>query len=97
VAERSKSPSHGPLPLARQDILELEPPPVSAFDDEITAWRTGARERAGMLIGEIRRDEEPHRKQLARQLADLNDRERIWGRDLSINVERSSKHPLASV
>jgi hypothetical protein len=64
-----------------KDILDIEPPPVSASADEVTAWRDSTRERAGTLIGEIRRDDEPHRKQIARQLADLNDRERIWGRD----------------
>jgi hypothetical protein len=64
------------------DILDIEPPPVSASADEITAWRDSTRERVGTLIGEIRRNDEPDRKQIARQLANLNDRERIWGRDL---------------
>jgi hypothetical protein len=69
-----------------EDILEIDPPSVSASADEFTAWRTSARERAGTLIGEIRRDDDPHRKQIARQLAHLPDRERIWGRDPSIKA-----------
>jgi hypothetical protein len=64
-----------------QDILETEPPSASVSDDEFNAWRADVRERAGALIGEIRRDDEPERKQIARQLADLPDREHIWGRD----------------
>ena len=47
-----------------------------------------------LVIGEIRRDDEPDRKQIARQLADLPDRERIWGRDAGIEAGgRSNKHP----
>jgi hypothetical protein len=77
-----------------KDILGDEPPPASASADEFRAWRTGARERAGTLIGEIRRDDEPHRKEIARQLAHLPDRERIWGRDAAIKAgDRGSKRP----
>jgi hypothetical protein len=73
-----------------QDILE--PPPASASDDEFRAWRAHLRDRVGTAIGEIRRDDEPDRKQIARQLADLPDRERIWGRDATTDAEgRSSK------
>ena len=42
------------------------------------------------LIGEIRRDDEPDRKQIARQLADLPDRERIWGRDATIETKAAA-------
>ena len=49
---------------------------------------------SGTAIGEIRRDDEPNRKQIARQLADLPDRERIWGRNPAIDAEgRSNKRP----
>jgi hypothetical protein len=64
-----------------KDILDTKPPSASVSDDEFGAWRTQVREHAGTAIGEIRRDDEPDRKQIARQLADLPDRERIWGRD----------------
>jgi hypothetical protein len=77
-----------------KDVLGDEPPPISASADEFRAWRTGARERAGTLIGEIRRDDEPERKQIARQLAGLPDRERTWGPDPNIKPEgRRNKHP----
>ena len=49
---------------------------------------------SALAIGEIRRDDEPDRKQIARQLADLPDRERIWGRDATIETGgRGSKRP----
>jgi hypothetical protein len=77
-----------------QDILDTEPPSAYASDDEFRAWRTHVRDRVGTAIGEIRRDDEPDRKHIARQLADLPDRERIWGRDAGINAQASnSKRP----
>jgi hypothetical protein len=77
-----------------QDILDTEPPSASASDTEFRAWRAHARERVGTAIGEIRRDDEPDRKQIARQLADLLDRERIWGRGATTETGgRSSKRP----
>jgi hypothetical protein len=69
-----------------QDILDTEPPPASASDEEFRAWRAQVRERVGIAIGENRREDEPDRKQIARQLADLPDRERIWGRDATIET-----------
>ncbi len=75
-----------------QDILDTEPPPASASDDEFRAWRAYVRERVGTAIGEIRRDDEPDRKQISRQLADLPDRERIWGRDATIETKGRSNN-----
>ena len=97
-AEASLRGHRGPIDALLEkyarDILEIEPPSVSASADEFTAWRDSARDRAGTLIGEIRRDDEPDRKQIARQLADLDGRERIWGRDAAIKAgDRSSKRP----
>jgi hypothetical protein len=74
-----------------QDILNTEPPSASASDDEFAAWRTHVRDRAGTAISEIRREDEPDRKQIARQLADLPGRERIWGRDAGVKA-RGSGH-----
>jgi hypothetical protein len=79
-----------------KDILEIEPPPVSASDDEFWAWRADVRERAGTLIGEIRRDDEPHRRQIARQLASLPDRDRIWGRDPATNDGERPQPPAST-
>src|SRR5487761_776985 len=64
-----------------KQVLGTEPPPVSASADEISAWRVQVREEVMTRIGEVRRDDELHRKQLARQLAGLPERDRIWGRD----------------
>jgi hypothetical protein len=77
-----------------QDILDTEPPPASASDEESRAWRAQVRERVGIAIGEIRREDEPDRKQIARQLADLPDRERIWGQDATTKTAgRRSRRP----
>jgi hypothetical protein len=77
-----------------QDILDTEPPPASASDDEFRAWRTHVRGRTTTLIGEVRGDDEPERKQIARQLADLPDRERVWGRDAGTKANgRSNERP----
>jgi hypothetical protein len=78
-----------------QDILDTEPQSASASDEEFKSWRTDVRERAGTLIGEIRRDDEPERKQIARHLASLPDRERIWGQDAGIKARaHGNKRPL---
>jgi hypothetical protein len=77
-----------------QDILDTEPPAASVSDEEFRSWRTDVRERVGTLIGEIRRDDEPERKQIARQLAGLSDRERVWGQDAGIKPRgRGNKRP----
>jgi hypothetical protein len=81
-----RSPVDALLEKYAQGILETEPPPASASDEDFGAWRAQVRERAGTLIGEIRRDDEPDRKQIARQLADQPDRERVWGRDVGIKA-----------
>jgi hypothetical protein len=77
-----------------KDILDTEPPPASASDEEFRAWRAQVREQVSTAIGEIRRDDEPERKQIARQLAGLPDRDRIWGRDAGIRAGgHGSKRP----
>jgi hypothetical protein len=70
------------------DTLDAEPPPASAPDKEFRAWRADVRDRVTTLIGEIRRDDEPERKQIARKLAGLSDRERIWGRETTTKSQR---------
>ena len=74
-------------------ILGTEPPPVSASADEISAWRERVRDHAGALIGEIRRDDEPNRKQIARQLADMPENARIWGKDTQPQPGQRRKNP----
>jgi hypothetical protein len=94
-AEASIRGPHGPIDALLEkyakDILETEPPSASASTDEFRAWRARARERAGTLIGEIRRDDEPHRKQIARQLASLPEHDRIWGQDAGSRPRSRSK------
>ena len=78
-----------------QDILDTAPPSASASAsaEEFRAWRAQVRERVGIAIGEIRREDEPDRKEIARQLADLPDRERIWGQNASIKAGGRSRRP----
>jgi hypothetical protein len=76
-----------------QDTLDTEPPSASASDDEFRAWRAYVRERVGSAIGEVRRDDEPDRKQIARQLADLPDRERVWGRNAGTKARAQQQAP----
>jgi hypothetical protein len=80
-----------------QDILDTEPLSATASDGQFRTWRTDVRERAGALIGENRREDEPDRKQIARQLASRTDREQIWGRTAATNAKGSeSKRPTIS-
>lgn len=88
-----RSPLDALLEKYAKDILDTQPPPISATNDEFGAWRTHVREQAGTLIGEIRREDEPDRKQIARQLADLPDRERIWGQDVGAKTSDRNNVP----
>lgn len=89
-----RTPADALLEKYAHDILDTEPPPASASDGEFRAWRAHVRDRAGTAIGEIRRDDEPDRRQIARQLAGLPDRERIWGPDTTIKTAgRGSNRP----
>src|SRR5260370_34510746 len=79
------------------DILDTEPLSASASDTEFRTWRTDVRERVGALIGENRREDEPDRKQIARQLASLTDRERVWGRAAGVKAKGNvNKRPTTS-
>jgi hypothetical protein len=66
----------------RPGLARIDGPATSMImKSEFGAWRADVRERAGTAIGEIRREDEPDRKQIARQLAGLPDRDLVWGRD----------------
>jgi len=64
-----------------KQVLGTEPPPVSASADEISTWRAQIRNDVEARIGEIRSSDEPHRSQIARQLADLSEYDRVWGKE----------------
>jgi hypothetical protein len=89
-----RSPIDALLEKYAHDILDTEPPSASVSEEAFRAWRTQVRDRAGTAIGEIRRDDEPERKQIARKLADLPDRERLWGPETDIKAGgRGNKRP----
>jgi hypothetical protein len=76
---RPRRPTDAMLERYAEQILKIEPPPVSDGPDEASAWRTLVRARASELIGEIRSHDEPRRKQIAARLARQPERDRIWG------------------
>jgi hypothetical protein len=61
-------------------ILAIEPPPVSATSAQTSAWRTHVRTRTAALIEEIRGADDHQRRRVARQLAELPEHDRVWGR-----------------
>lgn len=63
------------------EILETEPLAVSASADEVREWRDRVREHARGRISELRRQDEPEREEIARQLEKLPDHARLWGQD----------------
>jgi len=63
-------------------LLEVEPPVVSADVDQALAWRLGVRGLASDRIGQLRSGDDPARKQVAARLAHLTEHDRIWGRNL---------------
>lgn len=71
-----------------EQVLNIDPPAASASADEISSWRSKVRTSVSALVGEIRRDDEPRRKQIADQLASLPERDRIWGRDKGLPARR---------
>jgi hypothetical protein len=78
-----RGPADALLAQYAKEHLGTEPLPVSASAKEASTWRERIREHASNLIGEIRRTDDPDRKQIARHLASLPERDRIWGRDPS--------------
>jgi hypothetical protein len=76
--------SRGPLGtlLERyaEQILAIEPPPVSASAAQTRAWRAHVREHTMALIEQTRQRDDPRRSQIARRLAGLAEHDRLWGR-----------------
>jgi hypothetical protein len=90
-ARGPRSPIDALLEQYAKQILGTEPLPASASGDETSAWRARVREHAKNLIGEIRRQDEPHRKQIARQFAHLPENDRVWGQDTAPQRRERSK------
>jgi hypothetical protein len=60
-------------------ILAIEPPPVSASVAATRAWRSHVRSHTVALIDAIRSRDDEDRGQIAARLAQLPDRDRVWG------------------
>ena len=77
--------SRGPLGtlLERyaEQVLAIEPPPVSATTGQTRAWRAHVRAHATTLIERIRAGDDPDRARIARRLTRLSRRDQVWGRD----------------
>lgn len=80
-ARGTRGPIDALLERYAKQVLGTEPPPVSASADQIGTWRAQVRKDVATRIGEVRREDDPHRREIARQLADLPERDRIWGQD----------------
>jgi hypothetical protein len=72
-----------------KQVLEIEPPPVSASADEVSSWRAEVRRDVEARIGEIRSSDEPDRSRVARQLAELSEQERLWGKKPRFPTQRA--------
>ncbi len=77
--------SRGPLGtlLERyaQEILEIDPPPVSATTAKTAAWRAHVRAHTTALIWQIREQDDLDRQRVARRLARLPDHDQLWGQE----------------
>jgi hypothetical protein len=80
--------SRGPLGTLLEryakQILDVDPPPVSATTAETGAWRSHVRAHAQATITLIRGNDDPDRARLAGSLTALTDKERVWGREIPI-------------
>src|SRR5215472_6398229 len=77
--------SRGPLGTLLEryakQILEIDPPPVSATAAQTSAWRTRIRAHNTALIEQIRDRDDSHRQRIARRLARLPDHDQLWGQE----------------
>jgi hypothetical protein len=80
---RPRRPTDQLLEQYAEQLLEVEPPPLSADPDQALAWRLKVRAIASDRISEIRRDDEPARQRAAERLSTRPERDRTWGRDPS--------------
>lgn len=64
-------------------ILGIEPLSVSASNADRRAWRLHVRDEADKLIGEIRSEDDPARREIAQRLLSLPEHQQIWGRPKS--------------
>jgi hypothetical protein len=75
--------SRGPLGTLLEryanQILAIDPPPVSATAAQTAAWRTHVSTHTTALIGLLRERDDPHRHQIARRLARLPEHDQLWG------------------
>lgn len=77
--------SRGPLGtlLERyaQLVLDIDPPPVSAPTAQTITWRAHVRAHTTDLISQLRERDDARRKRIARRLARLPERDRLWGQE----------------
>jgi hypothetical protein len=87
--------SRGPLGTLLEryanQILAIDPPPVSASAAQTTAWRAQVRAHTSALIWQLREGDDPHRQRIARRLARLPEHDQLWGRGSSAGAALASR------
>jgi hypothetical protein len=61
-------------------VLKMEPPPVGSNPQEALEWRVRVNTEARKRVRQIRGGDETAREKAAARLADLPERDRVWGR-----------------
>ena len=80
-ARGSRGPVGTLLERYAQEILEIDPPPVSATTAKTAAWRAHVRAHTTALIWQLRERDDPDRRRIARRLARLPDHDQLWGQE----------------
>jgi len=76
-----------------QQVLKMDPIPMSASAQQALEWRQAVYKEARDRVSEIRRDDDRARQQAAARLANLPLRERIWGRAAAAGTDRAGTAP----
>jgi hypothetical protein len=76
-----------------QQVLKMDPIPMSASPQQALEWRRAVYKEARVRVSEIRRDDDRARQQAAARLANLPLRERIWGRAAAGGTDRVGTAP----
>lgn len=78
--DRPRHASDAVLERYARQVLRVRPLPPTASAREVWDWRMNVRTAAEKMVAGITADDEHRRREVASSLADLPERDRIWGR-----------------